>query len=134
MMIRKSLSLCSIALVALALGAGAGRALAADIPQERVTVQGPYTIRHMVIPDRVGRQQTDQVSITQSVSYADLNLSRETDVALLKDRVSRAARDNCNKLKRSFPAYSFGTTRQRCIADAVAPINARVDQIAMLRR
>jgi UrcA family protein len=133
-MIRKPFSLC-IALVAFGLAAESGRALAASRPnQEKVTVQGPYTIREHMNDTSIGRGEIEKVSVSQSVSYADLNLSKPADVAVLKDRIQRAARDNCNKLRRSYPEFSYRAPRPDCVADAVRPTNARVDQIAMLSR
>jgi UrcA family protein len=133
-MIRKPFSLC-IALATVALAAGSELAWAADRPsQDKVSVQGPYTIRQHVTDGRAGWGHVEKVSITQQVSYADLDLSRASDISVLKDRINRAARDNCNKLRRSYPEFSHGTLSRDCVADAVRSTSARVDQIAMLSR
>jgi UrcA family protein len=73
-----------------ALAAGIGAPALAQGTPEEITVTG----RFGEVPDSVK-------SLSQAVSYADLDLSKPADRDILKQRVSLTARFLCNKLGES---------------------------------
>lgn len=100
---------------------------------EQVTVANPYTIRRQLKATYVpGRGNLEAVSVSQTVSHADLDLSKPADVETFKERVVDAATANCRQLARHFPNSSFtpepGT--DNCVKNASRSGLARVDQLA----
>ena len=72
----------------------------AESPDEQVTVQhdGPYTVRHEVIErGNMSKMELRETSVSKGVLYSDLDLSKDSDVEILKDRAREAARDVCRQ-------------------------------------
>ena len=59
------------------------------------------TEEEIIVTGRYGRVPDNVQSLSQSVGYADLDLSRESDRARLKRRISLTARYLCDKLGES---------------------------------
>jgi len=74
-------------------------AAAAGAEGEQMTVpDSPYTVRQQVIEPSIGnmsKMELRQTSVSKSVTYSDLDLSKDADVAILKERARKAARDAC---------------------------------------
>lgn len=136
-MTRKPRRFCGVLLV-LNLGSfGAGPAMAAAIPDEEVTVHdAPYTIHRQVFGrPMTGQTQTEEIAITKGVSYADLDLSKEADVDILKERIREAAVDACRQLHRRYPgALNQSTGKQGCVQGATEQAMAQLDALRTLAR
>jgi UrcA family protein len=101
--------------------------------EEQVTVDGPYTVRQETTRrslSGLGAEQT--ISVSQKVSYADLDMSKQADVDTLRGRVRAAAKDSCRQLERRFPPsiYIPDTNLHQCIRDATSNGLADVNAIA----
>ena len=99
---------------------------------ERITVSGPYTVRQEITQRNMGGQMQEQkLSVSQDVSYADLDLTRHADVEKLRERVNAAAKDSCKELDRRFPVSTYiPVTTRSCARDAAREALAQVDTIA----
>jgi UrcA family protein len=98
--------------------------------EESVTVDGPYTVRQEVARHSLSSLGTEQtISVSQNVSYADLDMSKQTDVDTLRGRVRSAAKDSCRQLERRFPNVLDRDLHQ-CIRDATRNGLADVNAIA----
>jgi UrcA family protein len=79
-------------------------ALAAPVgsPGEQVTVKGaPYTVRQQVIErGNMSKMELRQTSVSKGVIYSDLDLSKDSDVEILKDRARKVALDVCREADR----------------------------------
>jgi hypothetical protein len=133
----KTFAGCCSMLLALGLQvfpAGLGSAQAATPGQEEVTVDGPYTVRQELTKRALGGEMSETtLSVSQHVSYADLDLSKADDVAKLRERVKTAAADSCRELQRRFPSLTYipmpYQTPYQCARTAAGPALARVDAI-----
>jgi UrcA family protein len=71
---------------------------------EQVTVQDtPYTVRQEEVGRTVSnmsQMKVRQTSVSRGVTYSDLDLSKDSDVAVLKDRAKNAAWDVCRQAER----------------------------------
>lgn len=82
--------------------------LAQDAPEE-IIVSGRYG----TVPDSVQ-------SLSQAISYADLDLSKESDRKILRQRVSLTARFLCDKLgEPDMAAPPVPSCRDAAVADAM---------------
>ena len=97
--------------------------------QEQITVSAPpFTVHRTQGPQRQYRLLVpERVSVSRSVSYADLMLSRPADVAEFKRRIEETARQVCEELDRHVPRSPFDivldpdcvkTTTERAMASA----------------
>jgi UrcA family protein len=90
---------CYVAMTsALALALAPALAESVGSPGEHVTVQedSPYTIRRQIIERRnTSLMDVQQTTVSKGVTYSDLDLSKDWDVAILKDRAKKAASDVC---------------------------------------
>ena len=69
-------------------------------PDEQVTVvqDTPYTVRQQVIErGNMSKMEVRQTSVSRGVSYSDLDLSKDSDVSILRDRARTAAMDVCRQ-------------------------------------
>jgi UrcA family protein len=81
------------------------------------------TEEEIVVTGRYGRVPDSVQSLSQSVAYADLDLSRESDRARLKRRISLTARYLCDKLGESDVAIPPAPTcRDAATADAMKQV------------
>ena len=113
----------SAAVLGVTVGAILGSAAFAQQPAE-VTVEASR-----IVKERVGRSPTgapiNSLSLSYTVSYADLDLSTQAGVATLKDRVNDAAKDACKEISRLYPASTPGDAE--CVASAVKEAMSKVD-------
>jgi UrcA family protein len=129
----KTFAACGTALLALSLQLlAAGSARAADLGEEKITVQGPYTVRTEMTKRSLGGEMPEfTISVSQTVNYADLDLSKPEDVAKLRDRVATAAKDGCRELDARFPRNVYipvGESSPRdCVRNATGQALARLD-------
>ena len=110
----------------------AGSVWGADLGEEKITVQGPYTVRAEMTKRSLGGDMPEfTISVSQNVNYADLDLSKPEDVAKLRDRVSVAAQDSCRELNARFPRDVYipvgESSRKDCVRSATGQALARLD-------
>jgi UrcA family protein len=95
---RRSLVITTACCVAMtsALAAPAGS------PGEQLLVQdSPYTVRQDVIErGNMSKMEVRQTSVSKGVNYSDLDLSKDSDVEILKDRARKEAQDVCREADR----------------------------------
>ena len=112
---------------------GLGSARAATTGHEEITVDGPFVVREQTTKRGLSGEMAEKtLTVSQNVSYADLDLSKPADVEKLRGRVNTAAVDSCKELVRRFPSSIYipvGDDR-RCAKDAAGRAMARVDAIA----
>jgi UrcA family protein len=109
-------------------------ALAAPVgsPSEQVTVQedSPYTVRQQEIERNASLMEVWQTSVSKGVTYSDLDLSKDSDVQILKDRARKAAQDVCREADRR--AESPFDRRINYVPDCLA--SARRQALAQVNR
>ncbi|HET7085582.1 MAG TPA: UrcA family protein [Rhizomicrobium sp.] len=112
--------------------AGIGPVLAAErsAEEEQVTVAAPYTIRlEKLNRAMAGQMPIERISVESSVSYADLDLSKQNDVDMMRHRIRHAAIENCRELDRRYPpAMYVPMDSVDCVKGAVNQANARLDE------
>jgi|GEM_PF-1353670 len=98
---------------------------------EQITVDGPYTVRQVVTKRSMSGEMGEQsFSVSQRVGYSDLDLTKQTDVEKLRERVKVAAKDTCKELDRRFPVSTYiPVTTRSCARDALRDGLAQVDAI-----
>ena len=103
-------------------------------PSEQVTVFAPYAVRKGM--GGSVRSPIMMITISRKVSYHDLDLRSEADIATLKGRVTRAARDLCRELDRRYsPAiYVPLFSTKRCQGEAAQNGLWVVDALVALAR
>jgi len=111
-----------------------GAAQAAPLGEEEITVSGPYTVsKEMTKRSMRGELPEFTVSVSQRVSFADLDLSRPNDVTKLRDRVTTAAKDSCRELDARFPRNVYQpvgeSSPQECVRNTTGQALARLDTI-----
>ena len=121
-------SACSLTVLAAAIGLSFstptvaqeyGYAYGAPPPTEEVIVTAP---RSTFREQRDGGRGTldlppSKISLSQAVSYSDLNLARWDDALELRHRVRAAAHDVCRELAEAYPLHQISGSN--CYRDAV---------------
>lgn len=77
---------------------------------ETVTVYAPYVVKRQVINPMMSKGSStglEMVSITRSVSFADLDLSDPGQAKQLESRVDIAAHDACREIEKKFPRSQY---------------------------
>jgi UrcA family protein len=102
----------------LALTGLAGSALAQDTT-EQVTVVPPFSMQQGETPLKGGMKSTI-ISFNRTVSYGDLDLSKQSDRDQLSGRIDTAARDACRELDAKYPQSVWVPTpeSQDCVGNA----------------
>jgi len=116
---------------------GTAPALAAPAGDEQVTVQdaAPYTVHRQMLDRPFGSNMSmmreEKTSASKGVTYSDLDLSRDSDVILLKARAKAAAVDVCREANRraGSPLYLADERAPGCVADAQKQALANVNRI-----
>ncbi|MDB5424271.1 MAG: hypothetical protein JWQ29_1687 [Phenylobacterium sp.] len=109
-------------------------ALAAPAPNSSSSVSGltvspPVAQREVVGRSPIGAP-IDSLSLSQAVSYADLNLANPADAKTLDHRVDRAALTACRELNSQYPqAFYPSISGNDCVADAEHQANTSVHAI-----
>ena len=100
-------------------------------PMEEITVVAPYEVQRT----EVGRSPTtggkiELISLTRHVSYADLDLTKQSDVNELEARIKKMAKDSCKRLDEMYPPsmYPPATSGQDCVKMAVADSKTQIDR------
>jgi UrcA family protein len=89
-------------LASFAVLAGAGNAMAQGTSTESITVYAPY-ITHQKKPANGKGTVYSVLSMLGTASYSDLDLSKASDGAVLKERVRDTAKKLCDTLKAKYP-------------------------------
>ena len=69
-------------------------------------------------------------SLSISVSYADLDLSKGSDVARLEERIDRAAFQVCDKLDEAWSTHDIYGYDRECVANAQQNAQAKMPGIS----
>ena len=103
---------------------------AANRPTEEVTVDAPYTIREQTLsPGLHGRMQEVQISVETSLSFADLDRSNPANLRKMRQRIRRAAVENCRELNRRFPPSVYVRIEQDdCVRNTTLQALAQLDE------
>ena len=108
---------------------------------ETVTVYAPYIVRREVVNPMMSKKSStglEMVSISRSVSFADLDLSDPDQVKQLEGRVDIAARDACAEIEKKYPSSRYHPVpeKQDCPgnAKAAAMIAVRTLEAAAMKR
>lgn len=106
--------------------AGAALAQTPSIPEIRVQASG-------VLKRQIGQTQAgapiETTDVTVRVSYADLSLDTNSGRALLKDRVTDAAKEACRRAMAHYPMSSLEMTDQDCVQAAVKGATPQIDAV-----
>jgi UrcA family protein len=125
----------NIAALLIIAACGVTGAEAAPPTDEQVTVQDtPYTIHREVTPRTIGNMSEMEIHKTtasRDVVYSDLDLSKDSDVAVLKDRARAAATDVCRQADRQadVPFSRPLIASPNCVATAKQQAMANVNRI-----
>lgn len=113
------------------IGSDLARAFPLPSDEEQVTVKPPYIIRQQTLARNLsGMAQEERLTIQSSVSYADLDFSKQADVDVMRDRLRKAARDNCRQLHRNPHILGYIPTEEAaCGRTARLQSFAQLDQI-----
>jgi len=128
----RSLLTCGAA----ALCFGVTPTLAAPAGDEQITVQdAPYTVQRQMLDRPFGGNMSimreEKTTASKGVSYSDLDLSRDSDVVILKARAKEAALDVCREANRQAgsPLYLADERTPGCVRDAQKQALANVNRI-----
>lgn len=108
-----------------------GSVKAADKDTEEVTVEAPYTIHQKTLTRNLsGLTEEAQITVESSVSYADLDFSKQADVDTMRDRLRNAARDSCRKVESPIPPFGYIPVREaNCVRTTTLQSFAQLDEI-----
>ncbi len=97
-------------------------------PADTIVVQAPIVRRIPAGPPLSGGTQSEIIELSRTVNFADLDLSKEADVAELAQRIESVAADNCEKLSRMFrSADADHRDLRRCTRQAIEHAHAQLD-------
>ena len=130
-------SVCSALLVSTGLLAGTGAAAAQDTGEkkageaiEEVIVEAPVVRRKVAATSPTG-YTTEMIQLRRQVTFADLDLTDESDVKTLEERIETTAKEACEALDdmldrdKQDPTDVFRCTKQ-AIKDAEKELEAVV--------
>ena len=98
-----------------------------------ITVQAPQPVRKQIpvevqIPMEArfyGGLNSDVITLSQTVGYADLDLSKPADAAEFEKRVQQTAHEVCGRLSKRFPrTWHDPISDKDCVKPAVGPAMA----------
>ena len=136
-----------LAFLALAVASGAAQAQHSNAtqgsePNKYITIVAGHAVQHQKVPNGSLSTAfpTEEISVSHTVSYADLDLRNPSGVSELKDRVKQAAQTACQELDRLSPgtnqAYggdpSVETDSRTCIQRAEDSSRKDVDRVVRL--
>jgi len=112
----------------LAIGGGIAATAMAQ-PVETVTVEAARAVT-------VGQTSTgvpiSEITVRSRVSYADLDLTTDSGVKTLQQRIQAAATSACREMDIRVP--SEGSSNEKCIKDAVANATREADKVVAAKR
>ncbi len=87
-----------------------------------ITIIAPYVVHRKVVGRSTIGAPIEVMSVSRSVSYADLDLRRTADAAELKKRISATAKDACNYLFSTNQGIALPpvTSSRTCVKAATA--------------
>jgi UrcA family protein len=101
-----------------------------------ITIVAPYVVhREMVGKSNIGAP-IEILSVSRRVSYADLDLTKVSDTAELKKRISDTAKDTCKYLYSMHPDFTFPpvTSNHRCAKTATREATALANGVIKASR
>lgn len=94
--------------------------------EEIIILEAPLAVRY---PD--GRSASgvpyEVVELTRRVSYADLDLRRDSDVDTLENRIEVTATDSCQQLAEMFPLDISSDETRTCVKQAISGAMEQAD-------
>lgn len=117
----KKISVTAIAMVTAVAGFGLLPSTAGAAESE-ITVIAPYTVHRQVEGRSATGAEIETVSLSRTVSYADLDLTQPLAFRELESRINRVARQACSDLKRMYPDGAISSPNSAdttCISNAV---------------
>jgi UrcA family protein len=121
----KRISLGTVTAILVAAGTAAIAQPAPTAPTETITVVAPYLVTPQEVP--AGNSQVKssphvkmmEVSVLGSASFADLDLSKTADAAILKTRINDEAKSLCKAIESKYPSTVYvPVTNQDCVKTA----------------
>ena len=124
-------ALLMLGLAASSFGSSAAQDLRSSAQDEEVRVTSPYTILQQALPRSLSESLLiSHIIVEKSVSFSDLDLTKQADVDKMKDRIRQAAKDSCRELNRRFPrALYIPVDDTNCVRDATYRSLARLDEV-----
>jgi UrcA family protein len=103
-------------------------ASAPSAAHERVTVYAPFVVRRKVVNPFTG---LELVSVSRTVYFGDLDLSKSEQAATLENRVHWAAQQACKEIDKRYPkrVYIPVPDNQDCIGNATSEAMITVKQL-----
>jgi UrcA family protein len=94
---------------------------------EEIVVLAPIERPDIQDPVKSGAK-TELIELNRVVSFADLDLRNQEDVAILDTRIANVAAESCQKLSDMFPLdRSNPAERDRCTNIAIAGANKQIE-------
>jgi UrcA family protein len=130
------MSVCGIAGTSSMAFAQAGSA--SPEASEQVIIHAPEIVRKAAPRRGTGTLPNENpqiITLSRAISYADLNLSKASDVSELETRVRNTAREVCQELDRQFPksAGEYVRGKEDCVQRAVNGGLQQVRQVTAAR-
>lgn len=104
-----------------------------------ITVTAPRAFQRQELGRSTKGAPIEQVSLTRTVPYRDLDLTLASDVRILDKRISLTAKEACEQLNRMYPPSNYSlsdnkTELQRdCYKDAVREAMKQKDMLVGVR-
>ena len=94
-------------------------------------MDAPYTIHQKTLTRNLsGLTEEAQTTVESSVSYADLDFSKQADVDTMRDRLRKAARDSCRAVESPIPPLGYIPVREaNCVRTTTLQSFAQLDEI-----
>ena len=117
------LSCAAIAAAGVLLTVSIGSAVAQSYANmtEELTVTGAHVQERTVGRSEIGAP-IDELSLSRTVDFSDLNLSRPGDAQMLDQRIQQAASTACSQLDQAFPESlypSYQSDAADCVVQAI---------------
>lgn len=99
-------------------------------PAEEVMVFAPFVIKDTTSGPLHARVRT--ITVSRTVSYQDLDLTKDDEVAKLESRIRTAAKDVCMQLRGRYPGSTVDNyleCKRNATADALMEVDLIVDTI-----
>ena len=106
--INRSMKVCFLPVSVAAFLLTGSSVLAQPVQQgEEITVVTPHTIDKKRVGTSLIGAPIEEISLTHRVNFSDLDLRKQSDVAILESRVKDAATLGCKELDQLYPDSMF---------------------------
>jgi len=101
----------------------------APVVLEELVVRAPRTVVYETADVAASGMKTERVELRRRASYADLDLSRQADVAALEGRIEAVAREACEALGELYPLDNDPRETERCVRRAIADAQEQLEEV-----